>query len=91
MSDEKTIVFTVSSGFGQRTQAPYVQVLIEAADFMTQMSPADARDLAHNLLACAESAEQDAFFITFLRTKIGAEDGQIAQLLNEFREWRERA
>lgn len=41
----------VSSGFGYNTQQPFVQMLIPRADWMTQMSPADARDLAHNLIA----------------------------------------
>lgn len=90
MSEEnKMIVFAVSSGFGHRAQAPYVQVLIEAADFMTQMSPEKARELAMNLLRCAEAAEQDAFFISFLREQIGANDRQVATLLVEFRDWRD--
>jgi len=89
MTKEKDIVvFSVSSGFGHRTQAPYVQVLIEAADFITQMSPENARELAMNLLASAEAAEQDAFFISFLRKQIGANDRQVASLLTQFRDWR---
>lgn len=86
--ENKMIVFSVSSGFGHRAQAPYVQVLIEAADFMTQMSPVKARELAMNLLASAEAAEQDAFFISFLRKQIGANDRQVATLLVQFRDWR---
>lgn len=89
MSD-KQINFMVSSGFGGRTQQPFVQVLIEAADFMTQMSPAEARDLAMNLLHCADAAESDGFLITFLRAKLKADDQAIAMILSEFREWREK-
>lgn len=91
MSEEnKTIIFSISNGFGHRAQAPYVQVLIESADFMTQMSPAEARSLAMNLVECAESAEQDAFFISFLRKKVGADDKAVAGVLVQFREWREK-
>lgn len=86
----KPIVFMVSTGFGHRTQQPFVQVLIEAADFMTQMSPADARSLAMNLFSAADAAEGDGFLVTFLRTKLKADDQAVAMILQEFREWREK-
>lgn len=82
------IVFMVSSGFGGNTNRPYVQVLIEAADWMTQMPPEKARDLAHNLLGAADAAESDGFLVTFLRQRVKAGDEAIAQILIEFREWR---
>jgi hypothetical protein len=88
MSTEKQIVFSVSTGFGYRSQAPYVQVLIEAADFMTQMSPENARELAINLLCAAEAVEGDAFLVSFLRKKVGANDASIASILQDFRAWR---
>lgn len=90
VSKQKQVVFSVSTGFGHRTQQPYVQVLIEAADFMTQMAPADARALAINLLQAAEAAEGDAFLISFLRQKVGAKDEAVAGILQDFRDWRER-
>lgn len=42
MIEEQGITFEVSSGFGHNTQQPYVQVLIQAADWMTQMPPSAA-------------------------------------------------
>jgi hypothetical protein len=90
-NDQGIVNFRVSSGFGHRTQAPFVQVLIEAADFMTQMSPGDARALAMNLLNAADAAESDGFLISFMREKIGAADYQIAGVLEDFRKWREKA
>lgn len=90
MSKQRQVVFSVSTGFGHRTRQPYVQVLIKAADFMTQMAPADARALAINLLQAAEAAEGDAFLISFLRRKVGANDEAVAGILQEFRNWRER-
>lgn len=87
--EEEGVVFEVSSGFGHNTQAPYVQVLIKKADWMTQMSPADARNLAHNLLACADAAESDSFLIGFLRKTVGVKDMRaIATILVQFREYR---
>jgi hypothetical protein len=89
LTQNNEVVFSVSTGFGHRTQQPYVQVLIAAADWMTQMSPADARSLAHNLLAAAEAAEGDAFLISFLRKRVGAEDEAVSGVLADFRKWRE--
>lgn len=84
------IVFMVTSGFGHNSQQPFVQVLIEAADFMTQMSPDNARELAYNLLQAADAAESDGFLVTFLRQKIEVTDDRaVASILVAFREWRE--
>lgn len=91
MIEEEGVVFEVSSGFGYNTQMPYVQVLIPKADWMTQMSPADARQVAFNLLACADAAESDGFLVGFLRTTVGVEDMRtIATVLVQFREYREQ-
>lgn len=88
--EEQGVTFEVSSGFGHNTQAPYVQVLIKKADWMTQMPPADARRVAFNLLACADAAESDGFLIGFFRKEIGIEDMRvIAGLLVQFREYRQ--
>ena len=86
------ISFMVSSGFGHRERAPYVQVLIEAADWMTQMPPAKARELAANLLEAAEAAEGDGFLMTFLGERIGVQDERaLATVLMDFRAYREQA
>lgn len=91
MIEEEGVTFEVSSGFGHNTQAPYVQVLIKKADWMTQMSPADARRVAHNLLACADAAESDGFLVGFLQKTVGVKDMRaIAGILVEFREYREQ-
>lgn len=87
-------VFEVSSGFGHRTQEPYVQVIVHRADFMTQMPPQTARELAMNLLTCADAAESDGFLVGFvrkvMRNVIGAENPEaVAQILMEFRAYRE--
>lgn len=86
MSDEINII--VTSGFGHRTREPYVQMLCHAKDFMTQMSPADARDLAMNLLTAADAAEGDAFLVTFAMRQIGLDEQAAAKIMFAFREWR---
>lgn len=86
----KEIGFMVSSGFGHNTRKPFVQVLIEAADWSTQMAPSTARELAFNLLQAADAAESDGFLVGFLTKVVGADDRAIAGVLNEFREYREK-
>lgn len=89
MNEEKSVVFHVTSNFGHRTQKPFVMVTVGEQDFMAQMSPDEARDLAMNLLQCAEASENDAFLVTFLRKRVGADDRAIAGVLQEYRQWRE--
>lgn len=81
---------SVTSGFGHNTQQPFVQMIIRQADWMTQMSPETARELAHNLMAAADAAESDGFLIGFFRETIGVDDMRmVASLLVQFREYRE--
>ena len=80
----------ITSGFGHNTQQPYVQMLIEKANWMTQMSPATARELAFNLLGAADSAESDGFVASFIRKLIGVDDKRVVvAVLSDFREYRE--
>lgn len=89
--EEEGVTFEVSSGFGHNTQAPYVQVLIKRADWITQMSPADARQVAHNLLEAADAAESDGFLVGFLQKTVGVKDMRtIVTVLMEFREYRKK-
>lgn len=91
IEEEDITNIMVTSGFGHNTQLPFVQMLIKRADWMTQMSPATARELAMNLMACADTAESDGFLVTFLRKRIGVDDMRaIATILMEFREYREQ-
>ncbi len=90
MEENEEIVFNVTSNFGHNTQKPFVMIVVGKHDFMVQISPAGARELAINLLQAAEAAEGDAFLISFLRRKVGANDEAVAGILEEFRNWRER-
>lgn len=86
----KEISFMVTTGFGARERQPYVQVLIEAVDWMTQMPPAKARELAANLTEAAEAAEGDGFLVSYMQHVVGVDDDRvIANVLSEFREYRE--
>lgn len=84
------VSFMITAGFGARERQPYVEVLIEAANWMTQMSPATARELAANLWEAAERAEGDGFLVTYIQQRVGVvDDRAIAAVLSEFREYRE--
>lgn len=82
-------MWTVTSGYGGNTRQPFVEVIIRPHEFMTQMSPSQAREIAMNLLTAADAAEGDAFLIEFVHQKIGAPMEKAAQILVEFRKWRE--
>lgn len=56
------------------------------------MTPDEARAHAYGILDAANAAETDAVMVGFLRDKVGLKDGiNIAQILNDFREIREKA
>lgn len=86
MTEDKT--FWVRSLYGFNTRQPIVVVTMPGGESV-QMRPADARALAGNLLAAAEAAEGDGFFVEFLRDALVDED-RIAAMLGAFRDYRER-
>lgn len=91
MSDKENAGFNflLTTGFGARTQEPFVNLTEGGSDFHVQMSPEEAVDLAHNLLACAEAAVQDAMFIRFMREVVGLDDAHVFGMLMQFRQYRE--
>jgi hypothetical protein len=85
----------VSTIYGHGSQKPIVELRLprpsaklpehERKRNLVQMSVEEARDLALNLLAAAESAIQDAFLMDFAREGIGLDDRTAAALLDKFR------
>lgn len=73
-----------------RTGEPIVQ--IDWYDHTGQLSPADARQLAMQLLDAAAVAETDAFLCRFCKEKIGMDaPEEYGKILAEFRKYREEA
>jgi hypothetical protein len=92
VQQEDITEFMITSGFGHNTRRPFVQMVIQRADWMTQMSPEEARELAFNLLQAADGAESDGFLVSFLQERIGVESmNAIASILVDFREYREKS
>lgn len=89
----------VSSIYGLFNKKPYVQVEMFLKGALTgkiQMRPDEARMIAHQLIECAEASEQDAWLMQWGRTFMQEEgdteeelDKRCAELLQEFRTWRE--
>lgn len=90
IEQEGIVDVMVTSGFGYNTQKPYVQVLIQKANWMTQMTPETARELAFNLLTAADGADSDGFLVSFFRQSVGVNDVRmLATILSQFRDYRE--
>lgn len=83
--------FYCQSGYGVLGQEPYVQITIRLRDEVriTQISPDNARELALNLLECAEAADMDAIVIRFMQERVHQTLDVAAQVLIDFRELRE--
>ena len=81
--------FWVRSMYGSKTRQPIVVFTVPGGETV-QMTPAEARDLAFNLLTGAEAADQDGFIVEFFKEKMRLEEEQAAMVLGDFRVWREK-
>lgn len=79
--------FWALSGLGMNTKVPYVSLRHE--DFILQVSPKEAREIASNILQCAEAAEQDQFLFEWVKQAIKVNDQAAAVILKEYRDFRE--
>jgi hypothetical protein len=86
---KKDKTFWVTSLYGGKTREPRVNFAMPGGEYV-QMSPEEARDLALNLLQCADAAESDGFVFEFIKDKVGAPDEISARILGEFREYRDK-
>jgi hypothetical protein len=70
------------------THQPFVQFACDISP--TQFTPAKAREIALMLLESADASESDAVLIGFARDTLGMDAQGSAQLLNQFRVYREK-
>jgi hypothetical protein len=66
---------------------PFVQ-LLRGTEVICQMSPEQARDHGHATIEAAEAAEQDAFMVNFMQTKVGLDLERAMMVLVDFRRYR---
>lgn len=87
-------ILHTSSGFGHNTRQPFVEIGLanptESANPMIQVSAAQARQFALQILEAADAAESDGFVLTWLSETAELSEGQGAQVLQEFRAYREK-
>ena len=86
--DDRRSDFSVSSIYGYTSKKPHVNVEVSVSPM--QMSPAKARETALFLLESADAAESDAVLIGYARDVLDLDDHGAAQLLAQFRAYREK-
>jgi hypothetical protein len=77
----------VANGYGARTRQPFVTLRVK--EEFVNLTPAEAREIALNLIQATEAAMGDTLIMRFAERNLGASDAQAAQLLVMFRKLRE--
>lgn len=80
--------FEVVSGYSSQRSEPFVEVAMDMSPI--QMSPEKAREMGLMLIECAEAAESDAQIMGFAMGAMGLDRTHAAQLLDLFRQAREK-
>jgi hypothetical protein len=80
--------FATSSIYGYASKEPYVNLEVSVSPM--QLSPAKARECALMLLESADASESDAVLIGYARDVLDLDMQGAAQLLNQFRQYREK-
>lgn len=79
----------VGSILSHRNSRGYVQLTVN--DATAQLNLPDAMAIAHQLIESVEAAQVDQFLLSWAQEHIGVTLPQAAQLVQEFREFRESA
>lgn len=74
--------------FGHQTRKGLVKICRDK-EVIAQMTPAEARDWAANVLQAAEAAETDEFLMEHFTNRLGSESLG-GRVLQDFREFRDR-
>lgn len=88
MAERKGKTLWVQSMYGVKNRKPIVVLTMPGGE-MLQMTPAEARDVAMNILRGAEAAEGDAFVFEFFFNLMGS-DLHAATVMDHFRQWRDK-
>ena len=81
-------VIMIRSLISHRTQKPRID--IQVGEIHTQMSTDAAMDVAKNIIECAMGSYADAFIFHFLTEKLEQPPGVGGQIIQEFREYRDK-
>jgi len=80
------VTFWVAGIVAARNGQPYVQ-FADGDRLIAQLTVAEARNVAHDLLGAAHNAEADAMIVKFFG-KMKFPEGALAALMQEFRDFR---
>ena len=86
MDEPKAIRIWVNGIVAARNNLPYVQLASDER-MIAQLTTAEARSIAHDLLSAAHNAEADAMIIKFFG-KLDLPNGALAAFMQEFRHFR---
>jgi len=86
--DNRMGQISITSTYGYTTQKPYVELSMDSSP--AQFSPDKAREIALWLLEASDASESDAVLMAFARDQIGLDERRSAQLLDQFRQYREK-
>lgn len=79
----------VTSLVSSSTKLPRIE--LHVPNGRAQLSPLEAIDLAMNILKCVNGAQADAFIFDWVKKRIpGAGDHEAANLMEDFRHFRDR-
>ena len=70
-----------------RDGQPFIQLIL-GDKLIAQQTVTQAREHAQAVLEACEAAEQDAFLVHWVKTRIGADDRAAAGILQDFRDYR---
>jgi hypothetical protein len=79
----------VISGYGGNTRLPYIELRLPDRPPL-QLEIDEARIVGQMILEACEAAEGDAFLVEFMQERIGIDMPGAANILVEFRTWREK-
>jgi hypothetical protein len=86
-SEEETgVTFWVQGIVAARNRVPYVQIA-NAQRLIAQLTIAQARNVAHDILTATHNAEADAMVVKFF-SKLDLPDGALGAFMQEFRDFR---
>lgn len=87
-------MLSTMSGYGMNTHQPFVTFSManptESANPTIQLSTAQARQIAMQILEACDAAESDGFVVAWLQSEAELSESQATALLGAFRQYRER-
>lgn len=82
-------VFAVSSTLDGPTLMPFVQLTCADRDFQMRLTPANAQNLAWELMEAAQVSLHESFMMVYFQNTLGLEPKTAFEALDLFRQYRD--